>query len=35
MTTNPKSAGKALTELLQGFDAAQAIPNINIFDIAS
>jgi UDP-N-acetylmuramoyl-L-alanyl-D-glutamate--2,6-diaminopimelate ligase len=35
MTTNPKSAGKALTELLQGFDTAQPIANINIFDIAS
>lgn len=35
MTTNPKSAGKTLTELLQGFDTAQLIPDINILDIAS
>jgi UDP-N-acetylmuramoyl-L-alanyl-D-glutamate--2,6-diaminopimelate ligase len=35
MTTNPKSAGKVLTELLRGFDTAQAIPDINILDIAS
>jgi UDP-N-acetylmuramoyl-L-alanyl-D-glutamate--2,6-diaminopimelate ligase len=35
MTTNPKSAGKTLTELLQGFDAAQSIPDINILNIAS
>lgn len=35
MTTNPKSAGKVLTELLQGFKATQSTPDINILDIAS
>jgi UDP-N-acetylmuramoyl-L-alanyl-D-glutamate--2,6-diaminopimelate ligase len=35
MTTNPKSAGKPLSELLQGFDTVKPILDINIFDIAS
>ena len=35
MTTNPKSVGKTLKELLQGYDVAQTIPNINVLDIAN
>jgi UDP-N-acetylmuramoyl-L-alanyl-D-glutamate--2,6-diaminopimelate ligase len=35
MATNPKSVGKPLTLLLQGFGTAQPIPDINILDIVS
>jgi UDP-N-acetylmuramoyl-L-alanyl-D-glutamate--2,6-diaminopimelate ligase len=35
MTTNPKSAGKALSELLEGFNAVEPILDINILDVAS
>jgi UDP-N-acetylmuramoyl-L-alanyl-D-glutamate--2,6-diaminopimelate ligase len=34
MTTNPKSVGVALTDLLLGFKTAQSVPNIHILNIS-
>ena len=35
MTANTKLVGKTLTELLQGYDVAKTIPQINVLDIAN